>query len=112
MRGRETLAYKTAITRRKQWKLELPTVSANVRDRILTLVRAILHRNSISADVLPESRLVDVGLTSMDMVNLMLSVEAEFDLTLPQSEITPDNFRSVQMIEQMLDKQLELRAGP
>jgi len=84
-------------------------VVANVQDRILMLVKTILQQNSVTGEVLPESRLVDIGLTSMDMVNLMLSVEAEFDLTLPQSEITPDNFRSVQMIQQMIDKQLQLR---
>jgi acyl carrier protein len=45
---------------------------------------------------------VDVGLTSMDMVNLMLAVEAEFDFTLPQSVITPENFQSVKTLEQMI----------
>jgi len=44
-----------------------------------SLVKAILEQNAIAAELNPESRLVDVGLTSMDMVNLMLSVEAEFD---------------------------------
>ena len=58
--------------------------NANVQDRILVLVRAILEQNAIAAEVKPESRLVDIGLTSMDMVNLMLSVEAEFDFTIPQ----------------------------
>ncbi len=32
----------------------------------------------------------------MDMVNLMLGVEAEFDFTIPQPEITPENFQSVE----------------
>lgn len=82
---------------------------SDVQGRILTLVKTILQSNSIGAEVLPASRLVDVGFTSMDMVNLMFSVEAEFDLTLPQSEITPDNFRSVQMIKRMVDKQLSAR---
>lgn len=88
------------------WELKMPAIAVNVQDRILTLVRAILDQNSIVVKVLPESRLVDLGLTSIDMVNLMLGVEAEFDLTLPQSEITPDNFLSVQMMERMIDKQL------
>ena len=69
--------------------------NANVRDRILVLVKAILDQNAITSEVYPESSLVDVGLTSMDMVNLMLSVEAEFDFTIPQAEITPENFQSV-----------------
>ena len=76
-----------------------------VQDRILSLVKALVDRGSVDG-LLPDSRLVDVGMTSIDMVNLMLSVEAEFDLTLPPSEITPDNFRSVQTIHQMVVKQL------
>ena len=56
--------------------------------------------------VQPESRLVDIGLDSMDMVALMLKVEAEFDLTLPQPEITPENFQSVKTLELMIRNQL------
>ena len=85
--------------------------NADVRDRILALVRAILEANSIAADVHPQSRLVDVGLTSMDMVNLMLGVEAEFDLTIPQSEITPENFQSVEALERMIVNQLQPEAA-
>ena len=54
----------------------------------------------------PIRRLVDVGLTSMDMVNLMLGVEAEFDFTIPQAEITPENFQSVETLERMVTKEL------
>jgi acyl carrier protein len=80
---------------------------ANVRDRIFALVKAILEQNSIAIQVDSGSRLVDVGLTSMDMVSLMLGVEAEFDLTIPQSEITPENFQSIKTLELMIVKQLQ-----
>jgi acyl carrier protein len=83
------------------------TFNASVRDRILALVEAILERNSIAVEVDSETRLVDVGLTSMDMVNLMLGVEAEFDFTIPQSEITPENFQSVKTLELMVVGQLQ-----
>jgi acyl carrier protein len=78
----------------------------DVQDRILALVKAILKQNAIAAEVHPESPLVDVGLTSMDMVNLMLGVEAEFDFTIPQGEITPENFQSVKTLERMVVGQL------
>ena len=81
--------------------------NADVQNRILALVKAILEQNSIGSDVVPESRLVDAGLTSMDMVNLMLSVEAEFDFTIPQAEITPENFQSVRTLERMIVAQLQ-----
>ena len=85
--------------------------NADVQDRILALVRAILEQNAIAVEVTPESRLVDVGLTSMDMVNLMLAVEAEFDFTIPQAEITPENFQSVKTLELMIVSQLQPEAA-
>lgn len=85
----------------------MQTVNANIQDRILVLVRSILEQNSISGEVGPESRLVDVGLTSMDMVNLMLGVESEFDFTIPQCQITPENFQSVETLERMIGAELK-----
>ncbi|UPT87296.1 phosphopantetheine-binding protein [Bradyrhizobium barranii subsp. apii] len=83
----------------------------DVRDRIIKLVKGILEQNSLNADMTPQAKLVDAGLTSMDMVNLMLGVEAEFDFTIPQSEITPENFQSVETLERMVATQLQLAAA-
>ena len=68
----------------------------------MVLVKEILKQNAMTAEVGPNSLLVDVGLTSMDMVNLMLGVEAEFDFTIPQDQITPENFQSVETLERMI----------
>ena len=84
----------------------MQTVNASVQNRILALVKAILKQNSIVSEVHPDTRLVDIGLTSMDMVSLMLGVEAEFDFTIPQSEITPENFQSTKTLELMVVNQL------
>jgi acyl carrier protein len=91
-------------------KLKMQTFG-NVQGRILALVKAILEQNSIVAEVHSDSLLVDVGLTSMDMVNLMLGVEAEFDFTIPQAEITPENFQSVKTLERMIVSQLQPEAA-
>ena len=80
--------------------------TASVQDRVLSVVRSVLEQNAITSDVHLESRLVDIGLDSMDMVALMLKVEAEFDLTLPQPEITPENFQSVKTLELLIRNQL------
>jgi acyl carrier protein len=78
----------------------------DVQGRLLALVKSILKQNAIAADLEPATLLVDVGLTSMDMVNLMLSVEAEFDFTIPQGDITPENFQSVATLERLVASQL------
>jgi len=88
----------------------MQTVTTDVRHRVMALVKAILEQNAITATVESDTRLVDVGLTSMDMVNLMLGVEAEFDFTIPQSEITPENFQSVKSLEAMVTGQLQAAA--
>jgi acyl carrier protein len=38
----------------------------------------------------------------MDMVNLVLAVETEFDVMIPESRITPANFRSVAAISSLI----------
>jgi acyl carrier protein len=91
--------------RHDSWKQTMQAFNADVQNRVLALVKAILEQNAMAAEIDPESRLVDVGLTSMDMVNLMLGVEAEFDFTIPQSEITPENFQSVETLQQMIVNQ-------
>ena len=83
---------------------------SNIRDRVVSLVKAILEQNEIAAEVTPAARLVDAGLTSMDMVNLMLSVESEFDFTIPQDQITPENFQSIETLERMILGQLRQAA--
>jgi acyl carrier protein len=85
-------------------------VDQKVQERVISLVADILSANSIVVDVLPGSRLADIGMTSMDMVNLMLAVEAEFDMTIPQADITPENFQSPQTIERLVSKQIKVAA--
>lgn len=78
----------------------------DVQGRLLALVKSILKQNAIASDLEPTTLLVDVGLTSMDMVNLMLAVEAEFDFTISRPDITPENFQSVATLERLVVGQL------
>jgi acyl carrier protein len=94
------------VARRAREGLHMQGFDSDIRDRIVSLVKAILEQNEIAAEVASDARLVDVGLTSMDMVNLMLGVEAEFDFTIPQDQITPENFQSVETLERMVANEL------
>jgi len=75
-----------------------------LRERLLTLVAQILGKPESAASLPVDGRLSDLGMSSLKMVNLMLSVEVEFNVTIPQSDITPDNFRSVASVEALLLK--------
>src|SRR5438552_4379696 len=91
-----------ALAQKTIERKDMLAVDADVQSRILILVKAILEQNSIATEVRPNAQLVDVGLTSMDMVSLMLGVETEFDFTIPQSEITSENFQTIGSLERMV----------
>jgi acyl carrier protein len=76
-------------------------------DRVVGIVHEILERRSISRPVLVDEDLREVGLNSLDLVNLMLSVEAEFDLKIPESEMTLRNFRSIVAIRVLVASLLQ-----
>ncbi len=65
-------------------------------------MRRLLIERGIDAAYGDDDTLAEIGLTSTDMVALLLGVEAEFALEVPQEEITPDVFRSVATIDAML----------
>jgi len=79
-----------------------------VRARLLALIGQILERADAAVPL--EGSLSELGMSSIKMVNLMLAVEGEFDLNIPQQEITPENFRSVSSIESLLERLLASKA--
>jgi len=71
-------------------------------DRVVGIVREILERRSVNRPILPDDDLREAGLNSLDMVNLMLAVEAELDLNIPDADMTLRNFRSISAIETLV----------
>ena len=69
---------------------------------MVEVVQRLLAERSISRPVGSDDDLREVGLTSLDMVNVMLSIEAEFNLEIPEIEITPANFRSISTISRLV----------
>jgi acyl carrier protein len=72
------------------------------RERLRRLVEQLLAGQSGLLSVSAEDSLTDIGLSSINMVNLMLTVEAEFNILIPQADITPENFRSISTIETLV----------
>ncbi|HVH82943.1 MAG TPA: phosphopantetheine-binding protein [Steroidobacteraceae bacterium] len=74
------------------------------RARLLGLVEKVLERPGAGPTLPPDAALSELGVSSLKMVSLMLSVEAEFDLSIPQNEITPENFRSINSIDALVKR--------
>jgi len=80
----------------------MSTIQASAEERIATAVRRLLADRGVTRPFTAHEELRDVGLTSLDMVNLVLAVEAELTVSIPEAEITPANFRSVATIEALV----------
>ncbi len=78
-----------------------PSISDSSR-RITAIAVKMLLKRGVTTIPGSTDNLRDAGLTSLDMVNIMLAVEAEFDIEIPQSAMTPDNFDTVAAMEALV----------
>jgi acyl carrier protein len=76
------------------------------RERIVSLVQRILERPVGAAPLERTARLNELGMSSMKMINLMLAIEVEFDVNIPQADITPLNFESIASVETLVARLL------
>ncbi|MGY2047517.1 phosphopantetheine-binding protein [Methylobacterium sp. JK268] len=74
----------------------------DIAARTAALVQGILAQKGIESRPEPEALLTEAGLSSLDMVNLMLAIEAEFDITIPASHLNPKSFRTIASITEMV----------
>lgn len=77
--------------------------SQSLDQRIAGVVQRLLAEHAIDRVVSPDDDLRQAGLSSLDMVSLVLSVEEEFDLMVPEVSIMPSNFRSIAAISRLVD---------
>ena len=70
-----------------------------IPDKIIAMVQEKLVKRGFDRTISYDDDLREIGLSSLDMVNLMLRIEAVFNLQIPDIDMTPENFRSVARIE-------------
>jgi acyl carrier protein len=80
-------------------------------EKIRGLVAGILGARACATTFSDEDTLAEIGIASLDMVRLLLAVESEFGIEVPQCEITPDVFRSVATIDALVWRLLPLPAA-
>lgn len=79
----------------------------NAQSRIVAIACHLLAKRGVQKVPSRSDNLREAGLTSLDMVNLMLAVEAEFDIEIPQSAMTPENFDTIAAIESLVSVTLK-----
>ena len=86
------------------------SLSNELNDRLIKLVRELLGAGGALPQPFPlDQQLSDLGISSLKMVNLMLSVETAFDIMIPQADITPENFHSVATIRALVERTLQAK---
>jgi acyl carrier protein len=89
----------------------LDRTNSSSTERVTALVRQLLAKRSVERTVEREDDLTESGLSSLDMVNLMLAVEAEFDVKIPDRDMTPANFRTIARIDALVSALLSDRSS-
>ncbi len=84
------LAFKTHET--------TPVMGVPAMLRVMGVLRGIRARRADGGEYDEFSGLTDAGFTSLEMVKVMLGVEAQFDIMIPAQDITPANFATAAAI--------------
>jgi acyl carrier protein len=71
-------------------------------DRLVDLVRQFAPGLPLAEDAARVAVLSNAGLTSMAAVRLMLAIEAEYAIAIPDSELTPAQFATVDTIDALV----------
>jgi acyl carrier protein len=89
------------------------SLNNDLSNRLIELVKELLGAGAALPQPFPlEQQLSDLGISSLKMVNLMLSVETAFDIMIPAAEITPENFHSVATIRALVERTLKAKPAP
>jgi acyl carrier protein len=76
--------------------------SDNLAERVAQLVRRAVGKQATATPIGRDDDLRASGVSSLALVNLMLSVEEEFGLKVPERDMTPANFRSIARITDLI----------
>jgi len=76
-------------------------------ERVVNVVQGTLLKHSINPSVRPNDDLGDLGLSSLALAELALSVEDEFSLRIPNNQMVVANFRSISAINKLVSALLD-----
>ena len=74
-----------------------------IAETVMAVLRDIRAQQSNGEPYDMDTGLSDAGFTSVEMVKVMLGIEAAFDFMIPQDMITPENFRVAHAIAAMVE---------
>ena len=82
--------------------LDRPNISC--RDRLDLLVRTLIADNPLARPDRIASNLREAGLTSLDIVKLVLSIERDFGITIGPDDFDAENFETLDALEALVGR--------
>ena len=80
----------------------LDKVSNGVHDRLRALVLQIVSEQDSGRPNRIDVNLREAGLTSLDMVKLVLAIENEFGIMIEPDDMDPENFETLDALERLV----------
>ena len=82
-----------------------------VEKELIALVRQFAPGLSGTGAVVRKRPLTEAGLTALAAVRLMLAIEQAFAIDIPESEVTPENFASLDAIAALIARRRDPRGA-
>ena len=79
------------------------TLNATIDERVAKIVAGLLPEGDRAKPIAHDEPLTTAGLNSLGMVNLLLEIEANFNITVPASLVVPKSFRSIHSIARLIE---------
>jgi acyl carrier protein len=87
--------------------MSVTMVLDDTEQRVTAIAAGLLAKRGLAAPDAPTQPLKEAGLSSLDLVSLMLAVEDTFDLFIPEAKMTPAHLGSIAAVAALVR---ELRA--
>ena len=81
----------------------LDETETTIDKRVAEIIARLLPNRSPVNRISNDEPLTAAGLDSMGMVNLLLEIEASFDISIPPRLVTPKSFRSIYSISRLIE---------
>lgn len=75
---------------------------------IIADIKKFIETNILAGDIMPEAdtNLQKIGIDSFSIVEIMLFIQQNYNILIPDNQLVPENFRTLQTLARLVNKLL------
>ena len=85
----------------------LEEAETTIDKRVAEIIARLLPNRGSVDRISSDEPLTEAGLDSMGMVNLLLEIEASFNISISPRLVTPKSFRSIHSVSRLIESVLQ-----